>query len=60
MIRAIIILLTLTGCGARSNIWDTSPMSAPTPSPIGQMMNADARGERYCVRNDVVIKGKCR
>ena len=47
MIRTIIILLILTGCGAR----DTSP--------IGQMMAADARGEKACVRNGVLIKS-CR
>jgi hypothetical protein len=49
MIRAIIILLALTGCGGvRSDYRDTSPLT--------EMMKAHARGEKACVRNGVLVK----
>lgn len=52
-VAVLIAMLALAGCNSfRSGLWDGSP------SPIGQMMAADARGEVTCVRMGVLVKGR--
>jgi hypothetical protein len=45
-VYAIILAFTLAGC------------KPPQPTPLSAMIDAASTGERVCVRNDVLVKGK--